>query len=174
MPPVEEEGAEEAPMAEDLDFGTDLMKLFDFDEGSLKDKVSEIISSNFKGTIDDVGFQRIVSDATGNEMTISKLDIDEYTSPGEIIYVVDRLFEEIKNVRRQPPESLGIKNEYMNELQKLRASLEQEGFTEKDSTSLVKLYDNVFRLNRYVVHREAVTLDPESKGYWRWFDPYFQ
>lgn len=174
MPPVEGGGEEEAPMAEDMDFGTELAKLFDFEEKTSKDKVSEIISSKFKGTIDDVGFQRIVSDATGNEMTISKLKIDEYTSPGEIIYVIDRLFEEIKNVRRQPPESLGVKNEYMNELQRLRATLEQEGFTEEDSVSLVKLYDNVFRLNRYVVHREAITLDPESKGYWRWFDPYFQ
>ena len=62
----------------------------------------------------------------------------------------------------------------MNELQRLKASLEQEGFTEEDSVSLVNLYNNVFRLNRYVVHREAITLDPESKGYWRWFDPYFQ
>lgn len=174
MPPAEGEGEEEAPMAEDMDFGTDLMKLFDFDEGSLKEKISETISSNFKGSIDDVGFQRIVSDSTGNEMTISKLDIDEYTSPGEIIYVIDRLFEEIRNVRRQPPESFELKSAYMNELQRLKASLEQENFTEGDSISLVNLYNNVFRLNRYVVHREAVTLDPESKGYWRWFDPYFQ
>ena len=174
MPPAEGEGEEEAPMAEDMDFGADLMKLFDFDEGSLKERISETISSNFTGSIDDVGFQRIVSDATGNEMTISKLDIDEYTSPGEIIYVIDRLFEEIRNVRRQPPESLESKSLYMNELQRLKGSLEQEGFTEEDSISLVNLYNNVFRLNRYVVHREAVTLDPESKGYWRWFDPYFQ
>ena len=173
MPPAEE-GTEEAPMAEDMDFGADLMKLFDFEEPSEKEKISQVISSNFKGSIDDVGFQRIVSDSTGNEMNISKLDIDEYTSPGEIIYVIDRLFEEIKNVRRQPPESFEVKNRYLTQLQQLKALLEQEDFSEENASELVTLYNNVFRLNRYVVHREAVTIDPESKGYWRWFDPYFQ
>ena len=172
-PPQEEE---EAPMSEteDMDFGTDLMKLFDFEETSEKQKISQTISSNFKGTLDDVGFQRIVSDSTGNEMAISKLDIDEFTSPGEIVFVIERLLEEIKDLRRVPAEAVESKSKSETELYRLKALIESEGLEENDVADLVTLYHNVFRINRYAVHREAVTLDPEVKGYWRWFDPYFQ
>ena len=172
-PPQEEE---EAPMSEteDMDFGTDLMKLFDFEETSEKQKISQTISSNFKGTLDDVGFQRIVSDSTGNEMAISKLDIDEFTSPGEIVFVIERLLEEIKDLRRVPAEAIESKSKSETELYRLKALIESEGLEENDVADLVTLYHNVFRINRYAVHREAVTLDPEVKGYWRWFDPYFQ
>jgi len=174
MAPPQE--GEEAPMSEteDMDFGTDLMKLFDFEEPSEKQKISQTISSNFKGTLDDVGFQRIVSDSTGNEMAISKLDIDEFTSPGEIVFVIERLLEEIKDLRRVPAEAVESKSKSETELYRLKALIESEGLEENDVADLVTLYHNVFRINRYAVHKEAVTLDPEVKGYWRWFDPYFQ
>jgi hypothetical protein len=180
MPPMDggaapaPDGEEEAPMAEDMEFGSELMKLFDFEEPSEKQKISQTIASNFKGSLDDVGFQRIVTDSTGDEMAISKLDIDEFTSPGEIVFVIDRFFEEIRNLRRIPPEAQAVKSKHETELQRFKALIEQESLSEEDSSDLVKLYHSVFRLNRYAVHREAVTLDPESKGYWRWFDPYFQ
>lgn len=175
MPPEEGQG-EEAPMAEteDLEFGTELMKLFDFEEPSEKQKVSQTIAANFKGNLDDVGFQRIVTDSTGNEMVISRLDIDEFTSPGEIVFVIERLFEEIRNLRRLPPETAEVKSRYEAQLQELKALIEQESLSECDSQKLINLYHGVFRLNRYSVYREAVTIDVESKGYWRWFDPYFQ
>lgn len=174
MPPAEGEG--EAPMSEveDMDFGTELMKLFDFEEPSDKQKISQTIASNFKGGLDDVGFQRIVTDSTGNEMTISRLDIDEFTSPGEIVFVIERLFEEIRNLRRFPPEAGEVKSRHEAKLQQLKGLIEQESLSECDAQELINLYHNVFRLNRYTVYREAVTLDPELKGYWRWFDPYFQ
>ena len=178
MPPAEggmpPEGEEEAPMAEDMDFGSELMKLFDFEEPSEKQKISQTIAAKFKGNLDDVGFQRIVTDTTGNEMTISKLDIDEFTSPGEIVFVIERLFEEIRNLRKLPPESIEIKSRHENELQRFKGLIEQESLSEEEAQGLIKLYHNVFRLNRYTVYREAVTLDLEAKGYWRWFDPYFQ
>lgn len=177
MPPAAggQEG-EDAPMSEteDIEFGTELMKLFDFEEPSEKQKISQTIAANFKGNLDDVGFQRIVTDSTGNEMAISRLDIDEFTSPGEIVFVIERLFEEIRNLRKFPPEASEAKSKYEAELQKLKGLIEQESLSECDSKDLVRLYQNVFRLNRYTVYREAVTLDPETKGYWRWFDPYFQ
>lgn len=176
MPPVEG-GAEEeeAPMAEDMDFGADLMKMFDFaEEISNKEKISQSISSNFKGDLDDVGFQRIVTDSTGNEMQISRLQIDEFTSPGEIVFVIERLFEEIRGLRRVPPEAQLFKSKLETDLQRIKGLIYQESLSEQDSSDLVKLYQGVFRLNRYCVHREAVCLDVESKGYWRWFDPYFQ
>lgn len=174
MPPAEGEG--EAPMSEveDMDFGTELMKLFDFEEPSDKKKISQTIASNFKGGLDDVGFQRIVTDSTGNEMTISRLDIDEFTSPGEIVFVIERLFEEIRNLRRFPPEAGEVKSRHEAKLQQLKGLIEQESLSECDAQELIALYHNVFRLNRYTVYREAITLDPEAKGYWRWFDPYFQ
>lgn len=174
MPPMEGGQEAEAPMAEDLDFGTDLMKLFDFEEPSEKQKISQEIAANFKGDLDDVGFQRIVTDSTGNEMQISKLKIDEFTSPGEIIFVIERLLEEIRNVRKQPPEALELKSGCETEVQRMKSLIEQEGLSECDSIDLISLYEKTFRLNRYTVHREAVTLDVEKKGYWRWFDPYFQ
>jgi phage gp29-like protein len=169
-------GGEEAPMSEteDMEFGTELMKLFDFEETSEKQKISQTISSNFKGALDDVGFQRIVSDSTGNEMAISKLNIDEFTSPGEIVFVIERLLEEIKYLRRLPDEAVGPKSRSEAELYRLKALIESEELNEQEVNNLVELYFNVFRINRYCVHREAVTLDPDLKGYWRWFDPYFQ
>ena len=178
MPPMEggmpPEGEEEAPMAEDLEFGTDLMKLFDFEEASDKQRMSQEIAAKFKGDLDDVGFQRIVSDSTGNEMQISKLKIDEFTSPGEIIFVIERLLEEVRNLRRIPPEAAEIKSACEEGVQKMKSLIEQESLSECDSKELVEIYNKSFRLNRYAVHREAITLDPDSKGYWRWFDPYFQ
>lgn len=174
MPPMEGGAEEEAPMAEDMDFGTDLMKLFDFEEPSEKQKISQEISAKFKGDLDDVGFQRIVTDSTGNEMNISKLKIDEFTSPGEIIFVVERLLEEVRNLRRISPEAMESKSLCETELQRMKSLIEQESLSECDSKDLVGLYQKAFRLNRYSVHREAVTLDTEGKGYWRWFDPYFQ
>ena len=178
MPPMEggmpPEGEEEAPMAEDLEFGTELMKLFDFEEASDKQRMSQEIAAKFKGDLDDVGFQRIVSDSTGNEMQISKLKIDEFTSPGEIIFVIERLLEEVRNLRRIPPEATEIKSACEEGVQKMKSLIEQESLSECDSKELVEIYNKSFRLNRYAVHREAITLDPESKGYWRWFDPYFQ
>jgi|TARA_B100000085_G_scaffold115690_2_gene105334 phage gp29-like protein len=174
MPPMEEGQEGEAPMSEDLEFGTELMKLFDFEEASDKQKMSQEIAAKFKGDLDDVGFQRIVSDATGNEMQISRLKIDEFTSPGEIVFVIERLLEEIRNVRKLPPETLEVKSSCETEIQKMKSLIEQEGLSECGAKDLVALYERVFRLNRYTVHRECVTLDIESKGYWRWFDPYFQ
>ncbi len=174
MPPMEPGAEGEAPMAEDLDFGTELMQLFNFEEPSEKQKISQSIAANFKGDLDDVGFQRIVTDSTGNEMQISRLKIDEFTSPGEIIFVIERLLEEIRNVRKLPPETLETKAECETEVQKMKSLIEQEGLSECDSVDLVALYERTFRLNRYTVHREAVALDIRKKGYWRWFDPYFQ
>ncbi|UYE97263.1 portal [Cyanophage S-TIM54] len=174
MPPMEGGGEEEAPMAEELEFGTELMKLFDFEEPSDKQKMSQEIAANFKGDLDDVGFQRIVSDSTGNEMQISRLKIDEFTSPGEIVFVIERLLEEVRNVRKLPPETIEIKSNIEQELQQMKSLIQQEGLSECESMDLVSLYERAFRLNRYTVHREAVTLDVDSKGYWRWFDPYFQ
>jgi len=174
MPPMEGGAEAEAPMAEDMDFGTELMQLFDFEEPSEKKKISQEIAARFKGDLDDVGFQRIVTDSTGNEMQISKLKIDEFTSPGEVIFVIERLLEEIRNVRKLPPETLETKSACETEVQKMKSLIEQEGLSECDSVDLVALYERTFRLNRYTVHREAVTIDTESKGYWKWFDPYFQ
>lgn len=178
MPPMDggmaPEGEEEAPMAEDMEFGSELMKLFDFEEPSEKQKISQTIASNFKGGLDDIGFQRIVTDTTGNEMTISKLDIDEFTSPGEIVFVIERLFEEIRNLRKIPPEAMESKSSHETELQRIKGLIEQESLSEEEAEKLITLYHNVFRLNRYTVYREAVTLNIKEKGYWRWFDPYFQ
>ncbi len=174
MPPMEGGAEAEAPMAEDMEFGADLMKLFDFEEPSEKQKISQEISANFKGNLDDVGFQRIVSDSTGNEMSISKLSIDEFTSPGEIIFVVERFFEEIRGLRKIPIETFEVKARLETDLQRFKGLVHQDGLSEQDSESLIALYHAVFRLNRYIVHRETVTIDTEAKGYWRWFDPYFQ
>lgn len=174
MPPMEGEGEEEAPMAEDMEFGSELMKLFDFEEKSEKQQIAQEISAKFKGNLDDVGFQRIVTDSTGNEMQISRLQIDEFTSPGEIIFVIERLLEEVRNLRKMPPEANAVKSEIETDLQRFKSLIEQENLGEEESEDLINLYRRSFRLNRYTVHKEAVTLSPEIKGYWRWFDPYFQ
>jgi phage gp29-like protein len=179
MPPAEGEGEAEgeAPMSEDMDFGQELMQLFDFEEGesekTKKERLAREISAKFDGAVDDVGFQRIVNDDSGAEMETSRLKIDEYTSPGEVIYAIRRLVEEVRKEYKIPMQYNLEKSNVEQDLQRYEAALRTDALEAGDMAKLIELYNRAFRLNRAIVFKECVVVDTTSCGYWRWFAPYF-
>jgi len=163
----------------------DLLKLFDFaemgdydetgDESSKtkKDKIAKIIASKFNGILDDVGFQRIVSDTGDSEASASRVYIDEYTSPGEIAHGCRRLIEEAKKVYHlRPDQSMALSSVDMD-LHEFEREIEADDISEENVLKLMGLYDRTYRLNRSVVHKECVVVDCRATGYWRYFAPYF-
>lgn len=177
MPPAEGEAEGEAPMSEDMDFGQELMQLFDFEEGesekTKKERLAREISAKFDGAVDDVGFQRIVNDDSGAEMETSRLKIDEYTSPGEVIYAIRRLVEEVRKEYKIPMQYNLEKSSVEQDLQRYEAALRTDALEASDMAKLIELYNRAFRLNRAIVFKECVVVDTTSCGYWRWFAPYF-
>lgn len=163
---------------------SDMLKLFDFAEGDYdesgdssdktrKDKIAKLIASKFDGTLDDVGFQRIVSDSGDSEASTSRIHINEYTSPGEIAYGSRRLVEEVKKVPYlRPDQSMALSSLDMD-LHSIENEIRIDDMNVCNTTKLLDLYQRIYRLNRSVVHKECVVLDCRSAGYWKYFAPYF-
>lgn len=181
MPPMgggeEEMPPGEAPMSEDVDFGQELMQLFDFEESKSEKTKKQIlankISAKFNGPVDDVGFQRIVNDDAGAEMETSRIKINEYTSPGEVIHAIRRLVEEVRKEYKIPMQYNLEKSNVEQDLQRYEAILRTDALEAGDMAKLIELYNRAFRLNRAIVFKECVVVDTASCGYWRWFAPYF-
>jgi phage gp29-like protein len=164
---------------------SDLLKLFDFaemgnydEEGeesnkTRKDKISKIISSKFDGTLDDVGFQRILADSGDSEASASRVHINEYTSPGEITHGCRRLIEETKKVSHLRPEQSIMLSSVSMELYTFENLVRVEDVNVCDTSKLLELYKKIYRLNRSVVHKECVVVDCKTAGYWKDFAPYF-
>ena len=164
---------------------SDLLKLFDFaemgnydEEGeesnkTRKDKISKIISSKFDGTLDDVGFQRILADSGDSEASASRVHINEYTSPGEITHGCRRLIEEIKKIPRLRPEQSLMLSSVSAELYTFENIVRVEDVNVCDASKLLELYKKIYRLNRSVVHKECVVVDCKTAGYLKDFAPYF-
>jgi hypothetical protein len=97
--------------------------------------------------------------------------IDEYTSPGDIIYTAKRLLDEIRSIpRTTPPEHDRLRRdlvEYENIV------LRGDELPAEQVGSLINTYALTYRLNRRFVHNECVVLDPEATGYWSYFSPYY-
>lgn len=148
----------------------------DLKDETIRDKVSKRIAERFNlGGIDEVGWDRIASGISGMDSENSKLNIDEFTSPGDIVFTAKRLLEEIRHIP-------GVgNNEYYGMANSLRQDLvmyehyimREEKFTQEQIEDLIKIYSKAYRINRSVVHREAVVIDPESLGYWSSFAPYY-
>lgn len=176
MPPMGG-GEEEMPPGEDTDFGQDLAKLFNFEEEenekTRQERLAREISAKFNGKIDDIGFQRIVNDNTGSEMEAAQVHVDEFTSPGEIIFTIRRLVEEVRKEYRIPPEYALEKSNVEQDLYQFESSIRSMQVDGVDIDELINLYYRAFRLNRAIVYRECVVVDPKGMGYWRWFAPYF-
>jgi phage gp29-like protein len=179
-----DKAADGAQGAFGADMGGDLLSLFDFAETDYdengdefdqtkKDKIAKIIASKFDGTLDDVGFQRIISDQAESEASQSRLYLDGYTSPGEIGHGARRLIEETKKVLYISPEHsmrLGLLD---MELKTLENEIRIDEISECNVAKLIDLYKNIYRLNRAVVHKECVVVDCKATGYWKYFAPYF-
>jgi hypothetical protein len=174
----EEEGALGA-YAADQSGSLELFDFSEFDEkGDMsdktkKDKISKIIAEKFNGKLDDVGYERIISDSGQSEASVSRVHIDEYTSPGDIAYSSRRLMEEIKKIASIDPKDNRIKDALNMELGSLEMSVRQETISEEEIEKLIELYKKIYRLNRRVVHKECVVVDCKVAGYMRYFAPYF-
>jgi hypothetical protein len=165
---------------------SDMLKLFDFAEigeeydemgdqpdKTKKDKIAKIIASKFDGMLDDVGFQRIVSDSGDSEASASRVNIDEYTSPGEVAHGCRRLLEEVKKAPYIRPEQSMALSSLDSNLHSIENSLRVDEIDGCDTSKLIELYKSIYRLNRSVVHKECVVIDCRASGYWKYFAPYF-
>jgi phage gp29-like protein len=157
--------------SENLDF-TEFDEDGDLKDQTTRDKVAKKIAERFaQGGLDEVGWDRIAVGISGNDAETSRVVIDEYTSPGDIIYTAKRLLDEIRSIpRTTPPEHDRLRRdllEYENTV------LRGEELPPEQVGRLINTYALTYRLNRRFVHNECVVLDPESTGYWSYFAPYY-
>ena len=161
---------------------SDLLTLFDFSEfdedndlsdKTKKDRISQLIASKFDGTLDDVGYERIISDTGLSEASMAKIHLDEYTSPGEIAFGARRLIEEIKRATHIEVNDNFIKTEVEQALGTIENSIRVEEITPESVEELLEVYKKAYRLNRRVIHNECVVVDRKKAGYWAFFAPYF-
>ncbi len=157
--------------SENLDF-TEFDEDGDLKDQTTRDKVAKKIAERFaQGGLDEVGWDRIAVGISGNDAETSRVVIDEYTSPGDIIYTAKRLLDEIRSIPRTiPPEHDRLRRdlaEYENIV------LRVEELPPEQVGQLINTYSLTYRLNRRFVHNECVVLDPEATGYWSYFAPYY-
>lgn len=182
----------EAPMSEDAENGAmgsfsggedvplDLFDFFEFDEAAeegektKKDRVAQIISSKFNGEIDDVGFQRIISTNSSDlDASNTRINLDEYTSAGDLAHGARRLMDETKKSVFISPENSMEVSMFDMELAGFESKLRVNALKEEDTKALIDTYIKIYRLNRSVVHSECVVVDCKKAGYWKYFAPYF-
>jgi phage gp29-like protein len=175
------DGAKGAPGA---DVSDNLLQLFDFSESDYdetgdefdqtkKDKIAKIIANKFSGGLDDVGFQRIISDRGDCEASQSRIQLDGYTSPGEIAHGCARLIEEIIKVPHLLPEHSMRLSELKMGVKSIESDIHTDSITEDRLKELIDLYKNIYRLNRAAVYKECVVVDCKKTGYMKFFAPYF-
>lgn len=157
--------------AENLDF-TEFDENGDLKDKTTKDKVSKIIAERFsQGGIDEVGWDRIATGISSTNAESSRIDINEFTSPGDIVFVTKRLLDEIRGSHRIiPSEHFDLRRD-LQEFENI--AIRSEDFTPEQISRLISVYLLSYRLNRQHVHHECVVLNPESMGYWSYFAPYY-
>ena len=144
----------------------------DLKDETVRDKVAKRISERFNtGGMDEVGWDRLSAGISGSDIDNSKLNIDEFTTPGDIIYTTKRLLDEIRVIPRTIPHSHDKLRMDLTQFE--NTALRGDDMTEAEISELVRTYMLAYRLNRSHVHRELVNLDPEAIGYWSSFSPYF-
>jgi phage gp29-like protein len=192
MPPGGQAPMSEGKNPEDVENGSmgafgadqsgDLLSLFDFSEfdeegdstdKTKKDKIAKIIASKFDGSLDDVGYQRIVTDSASSNISSAMLHLDEYTSPGEVAHGARRLIEEIKKVPYIEVEDSVRRDLLDQELHTYENLVRVDDLEQCDIAKLLDLYGRVYRLNRKAVYKECVVTDCREAGYWKYFAPYF-
>lgn len=176
--PVVGESAIGKMLSSPVPVSTDNLDFSEFDEsGDLKDetvrdKVAKRIAERFNtGGMDEVGWDRLSSGISSTDSENSKLNIDEFTTPGDIIYTTKRLLDEIRVIPRTIPPSHDKLRMDLTQFE--NTALRGDDMTEAEITELIRVYKLAYRLNRSHVHRELVNIDPENLGYWSSFSPYF-
>lgn len=156
---------------ENLDF-TEFDEDGDLKDQTTRDKVAKKIAERFaQGGLDEVGWDRIAVGISSDDSETSRVVIDEYTSPGDIIYAAKRLLDEVRSIpRTTPPEHDRLRREIV---QYENTVLRGDELPPDQITGLINTYSLAYRLNRRFVHNECVVLDPEATGYWSYFAPYY-
>jgi hypothetical protein len=161
--------------ADNLDF-SEFDESGDLKDKTVRDKVSKKIAERFnQGGLDEVGWERISTGISGLDSETSKLNIDEHTTPGDIVFTTKRLLEEVRNIPGVGSnEHYGTANQYRIQMTTYEHKImREEEFSQDEINTLIGIYSKSYRLNRAVLHRECVVLDPEKTGYWSSFAPYF-
>lgn len=160
--------------SENLDF-TEYDEQGDLKDKTVRDRVSKTISERFNnGGIDEVGWDRIAVGISNTDAESSRIVVDEYTSPGDIIYIAKRLLDEIKMIPHPCGEFCDMANHIHMDLSNFETmALRDEWFSPDQISMLISTYYKAFRLNRVAVHKECVVIDVEKAGYWASFAPYY-
>lgn len=157
--------------AENLDF-SEFDESGDLKDETTRDKVAKKIAERFnQGGMDEVGWDRLSAGVSSTDSENSKINVDEFTTPGDIIYITKRLLDEIRSVPRQIPYQHDTLRMDLAQFENI--VLRGDDLDTESVENLVKLYSSAYRLNRSFVHRELVNIDPESLGYWADFAPYY-
>jgi phage gp29-like protein len=157
--------------AENLDF-SEFDESGDLKDETTRDKVAKKIAERFnQGGMDEVGWDRLSAGVSSTDSENSKINIDEFTTPGDIIYITRRLLDEIRAVSKQTPPRQDYLRIDLAQFENI--VLRGDDLDTESVDKLVKLYSSAYRLNRNFVHRELVNIDPDSLGYWSDFAPYF-
>lgn len=157
--------------AENLDF-SEFDESGDLKDETTRDKVAKKIAERFnQGGMDEVGWDRLSAGVSSTDSENSKINIDEFTTPGDIIYITRRLLDEIRTVPKQTPPRQDLLRMELAQFENI--VLRGDDLDTESVDKLVKLYTSAYRLNRSFVHRELVNIDPESLGYWADFAPYY-
>ena len=157
--------------AENLDF-SEFDESGDLKDETTRDKVAKKIAERFnQGGMDEVGWDRLSAGVSSTDSENSKINIDEFTTPGDIIYITRRLLDEIRAVPKQTPPRQDLLRMDLAQFENI--VLRGDDLDTESVDKLVKLYSSAYRLNRSFVHRELVNIDPESLGYWAEFSPYY-
>ena len=149
--------------ADNLDF-SEFDESGDLKDKTVRDKVSKKIAERFnQGGLDEVGWERISTGISGLDSETSKLNIDEHTTPGDIVFTTKRLLEEVRNIPGVGSnEHYGTANHYRIEMTTYEQKImREEEFSQDEIETLINIYSKSYRLNRSVLHRECVVLDPE-------------
>jgi phage gp29-like protein len=160
--------------SENLDF-TEFDEQGDLKDKTARDRVAKTIAERFNsGGMDEIGWERLSAGISSTDSETSRVVIDEYTSPGDIVYVTKRLLDEIKMIPAPCREYCDMANRLrMDLVQQEMTVLRGEDLTAEGVKQLTRNYTLSYRLNRVAVHNECVVLDPESAGYWSHFAPYY-
>jgi hypothetical protein len=147
-------------------------------EQSRSQKLSNTIIEKLHGAYDDVGFNRIIVDASGHSASMSRLHCDEFTTPGEVIHASNQILTETQKYFSSVvmnPEDHQMYSVYTLLHQDIKAYedvIRTNTLTQEIYEELKYAYAKAYRLNRKVVYGECVVLDPRAVGYWQYFKPY--
>jgi phage gp29-like protein len=146
----------------------------DLKDQTQKDKLSKTIAERFAGKVSEVGWDRVTVDETNSENQMDRIRVDEHTTPGQLVFITNRLLEEIRNREKMPQDYMGLVHKARTDLGEFDGLVRRdEPLYEEQVKRLIKVYQRSYKLNRAIVHNEYVVVDPEAMGYWSSFAPYY-